>query len=939
VAVGVNIVSSFDARGIEKAIKDFKRLQTGSEKAAYTLRTVDKAAMSLTKSVGKVAAIGGAVAGVMSKTLVNAASNLQESINKVGAVFGSSSTDIVQWSETTAKSLGISQRAALEAAGTYGNLFQAFGLSAPAAKEMSINLVQLAADMASFNNVPIDDALYALRAGLSGESEPLKRFGVALNDTMLKEQALRMGLIETTKGVLPQAIKTQAAYGLVLEQTKIQQGDVERTSSGLAFQMKTLGAQFEDVKAKVGTALIPAFTAFTGVMTTKVIPVLTNTTALIGKEGLGAGIEYFIGASVSGVNKAGPFVKTIVAMGAALVTLRIATVTYTATSAALTIATKVATGAFAAFLTTINATKVALATAGVITAVIAAAGIAYSVYAGKKSEATKATLDFTNALKLEGQAQQDALLEVARADPKFASYVTSLNSVGITMADVSQFVDGGTGALRGYYDAAVEAESITDDTEKVLALFAERVGLNADMTDKANKQYVTGLYRAVVAMSRHRTASWGDYQAQIALALSLGDVARAAELKAKSLGMYGPYLSETQQGSSALDDELKRLTGTMGKGSSAVGRASKTIESFKDRLDKVKQASESFRDAQDRVTSSIKSVTNAQEAYATASDRVAVAQKRFQQVVSGYGADSDQAKQSLLGLNAAQRSAERSGYQYEQSLFAVAEAERELAAMRRDPTSTAQQRREAEIRLAEARLSVGEAADAQTVATQELTAAQQRHDETVSGAVAGSSVYDEALQELNDALKEQRDAHDRVTEAIKDQEDATRKLMEAEQELFEMRKKYPKAADEYDRTSGVVPPAQPMEVTPGTATPLEFPNFMSAVRAQHPNSPALRSATPVSDARRQFPNLYRQYREAGLALADGGVVTEPTTALIGEAGPEAIIPLSRMSGMGEQNITININSTIADETLPDKIVQALQTYNRRVGPVRVLVRS
>jgi len=71
-------------------------------------------------------------------------------------------------------------------------------------------------------------------------------------------------------------------------------------------------------------------------------------------------------------------------------------------------------------------------------------------------------------------------------------------------------------------------------------------------------------------------------------------------------------------------------------------------------------------------------------------------------------------------------------------------------------------------------------------------------------------------------------------------------------------------------------------------------------------------------------------------LGDGGVVTRPTLALIGERGPEAVVPLDRAGGMGG-GINITIYSTIADETLPDKLVAALRTYNRTTGPVRIQV--
>jgi hypothetical protein len=67
------------------------------------------------------------------------------------------------------------------------------------------------------------------------------------------------------------------------------------------------------------------------------------------------------------------------------------------------------------------------------------------------------------------------------------------------------------------------------------------------------------------------------------------------------------------------------------------------------------------------------------------------------------------------------------------------------------------------------------------------------------------------------------------------------------------------------------------------------------------------------------------------AMATGGVVTSPTFALIGEAGPEAVIPLDKMGGMGG-GVTINVNG--GD---PNAVVQALRTYMRQNGSVPIKV--
>jgi hypothetical protein len=69
-------------------------------------------------------------------------------------------------------------------------------------------------------------------------------------------------------------------------------------------------------------------------------------------------------------------------------------------------------------------------------------------------------------------------------------------------------------------------------------------------------------------------------------------------------------------------------------------------------------------------------------------------------------------------------------------------------------------------------------------------------------------------------------------------------------------------------------------------------------------------------------------------LAAGGIVTGPTLAMIGEAGPEAVIPLDRMSQMGGggSNVTINVNG--GD---PNAVVQALRTYMRQNGSVPIKI--
>jgi hypothetical protein len=300
-------------------------------------------------------------------------------------------------------------------------------------------------------------------------------------------------------------------------------------------------------------------------------------------------------------------------------------------------------------------------------------------------------------------------------------------------------------------------------------------------------------------------------------------------------------------------------------------------------------------------------------------------------VIAGYGANSQQAKDRQLALRKAQGAVERAGYDVEESIFAVSKAEKDLADVRLDPESSAQAIREAEINLAEAKLAVKDATESQVEATDALIEAETLLDETINGAKEGSDAYTDALDKLNDAKKSQLDATDAVTEAIERQTEAVDKLREAEEKAQTARTGVAApAATTAEAQVGVAPSAP-------AATGGLFGSFMEAVRGLHPNSPALKSGTPVTDARRQFPKLYAEYKAAGLAMAQGGIVTKPTQLLAGESGAEAIIPLDKLQSGMTVNVTINAGMGTDPAKLGDEIVDVLTRYQRRNGALPLKV--
>ena len=239
--------------------KSLERAFDRSSKSAGSMASgIGKATRMASKSL---LGLGGVFVGaaLASKPLVEAAVDVQESLSKNTVVFGQAAEGVAAFADTAADALGMSRRQALEATGTFGTLAAAMKIPEAQAADMATTMTQLAADMASFNNASPEETLIALQSGLRGEAEPLRRFGVLLDAATMKQEALKQGLIDNEKMALTPSQKALAAYGLILEQTQIQQGDFERTSDGLANTQRRLSANFDDVKEKLGTILLPAF--------------------------------------------------------------------------------------------------------------------------------------------------------------------------------------------------------------------------------------------------------------------------------------------------------------------------------------------------------------------------------------------------------------------------------------------------------------------------------------------------------------------------------------------------------------------------------------------------------------------------------------------------------------------------------------------------------
>lgn len=294
-AIRIPIVSEFNAKGVQRAVKEFQSLDSATSKAAFVFR---KALLPAAIATG--AAVVGFTKVVM--PAVQAASDLEESLSKNRVVFGEAARAIEDFASKAARSLGQSKTEALAAASTFGVFGKAAGLAGEQLATFSTDFVQLASDLASFNNTTPEEAVTALGAALRGESEPLRRYGVLLNDAALKQAAMEMGIYKGN-GALTSQQKILAAQKLIFEQTGDAQGDFARTADGLANQQRILAAQIENVKAKLGEVLLPVFTRVVQFLNERFIPAIDLAIDAFGQRGLSGAIGVFVAAFGDGAVK------------------------------------------------------------------------------------------------------------------------------------------------------------------------------------------------------------------------------------------------------------------------------------------------------------------------------------------------------------------------------------------------------------------------------------------------------------------------------------------------------------------------------------------------------------------------------------------------------------------------------------------------------------
>ncbi len=244
---------------------DTKGFQNGSVNLQSQFGKLAGAAKKLGLALGGAFAVGKIVQ--FGKEAIELGSDLSEVQNVVDVTFGSLNSTIDSFARNAITQFGLSELSAKRYASTMGAMLKSMGLATEQAAAMSMEITGLAGDMASFYNLSGDDAFAKLRAGISGETEPLKQLGINLSVANLEQYALAQGITKTYNAMTEQE-KALLRYNYLLSVTSDAQGDFARTSNSWANQTKILAEQFNSLKATIGQGLINVLTPVLKVINT-----------------------------------------------------------------------------------------------------------------------------------------------------------------------------------------------------------------------------------------------------------------------------------------------------------------------------------------------------------------------------------------------------------------------------------------------------------------------------------------------------------------------------------------------------------------------------------------------------------------------------------------------------------------------------------------------
>ncbi|MGC3954638.1 MAG: hypothetical protein QM804_10350 [Propionicimonas sp.] len=525
ISQGVNQSSKAVSAGLERGVKD------AAPKMGATFKSIVGPMLTLSATA--------AISGFVRKS-VDAFSDLEDATGAAGVVFGDSMDKIVAKGDTAAAKLGMSKAQIIDAANTFGTLGKSANLSGDDLADFSNEMTDVAGSLSSFKGGSPEEAILAVGAALRGESEPIRRYGILLDDATLRQRALTLGIVDNVKTALTPQQRVLAAQAEILAQSTDAMGDFERTANSTANVQKTLAAESANLSAEIGE---------------KLAPMIVNAQ----KAGIG-----FLRWVIDNQDAITPLVKTVGVLTAAIGGF----VAVSKGIEALKAARATIAGLGDAFTAMSTKAKIATATAGAVGLALTAAALIYGNFAQANATAEAAVADFTKAV----EADSGALGENTRASIENQLASQGLVSTAAKMGISSQAL---TDAVMGNGDALDYAQQ---KMREYMAANADNEG--AISGAKVETDSLSGALGAMSGQVQQAQAAYEDYQRSAGDATTQTTMATTAASDAKiayedyTKAIQGTYSAQLKLAGSeraaeaAIDDgaaQIKEWTGELQK--------------------------------------------------------------------------------------------------------------------------------------------------------------------------------------------------------------------------------------------------------------------------------------------------------------------------------------------------------------------------------------
>ena len=253
---------------VEADLRDVKR--SLSELERTTKKTTENVNKSFTAISTTLRSVFGVVAVAQlaraGNSVIQFASDVQEMRDKSTVVFGEFAGEVRKQLQEFGEEVGRSRFELEGMAASIQDTFVPMGFARGEAAKLSVQLTKLATDVASLNNEADAEVMRAFQSAIVGNHETVRRFGIVIDEGVLKAELFRMGITKNINAVTTQE-KVQARLNLILAGSADAFNNARDTANSFANRQRDLQRATDELKLAMGERLLPTATRLVDVLT------------------------------------------------------------------------------------------------------------------------------------------------------------------------------------------------------------------------------------------------------------------------------------------------------------------------------------------------------------------------------------------------------------------------------------------------------------------------------------------------------------------------------------------------------------------------------------------------------------------------------------------------------------------------------------------------